>query len=82
MSANVHSDWGPIFPPKPFLPETQNRAMREAIWRWPGKKLIMCVSREKGGDTVRRGTARAWQPSPTVINTSLSCYCTLRYTLL
>ena len=23
--------WGFIFPPNPFLPETQNRAMREAL---------------------------------------------------
>ena len=27
-----------------------------AIWMWQGKKLIMCVSREKGGDGKKRDT--------------------------
>ena len=34
----------------------QSGSMREAIWMWQEKKLIMCVSREKGGEGKKRDT--------------------------
>ena len=33
-----------------FTHPLQSGSMREAIWMWQEKKLIMCVSREKGGE--------------------------------
>ena len=39
-----------------FTYPLQSGSMREAIWMWQEKKLIMCVSREKGGEGKKRDT--------------------------